>query len=244
MRVRLVGCEVLCRELCAVIAHGPLIVDVEFLPKGLHDQGGPAMRRRLQEAIDHTDPARYQAVLLGYALCGNGTAGLVAREIPVVIPRAHDCIAMLLGSREAYDQHFAANPGTFFRSPGWVERGGDLLQLSRKPEDTGNSLEALIARYGEDNGRYLFEEFQRYRAHYSRLVYIDTGVGGGHDFEKVARDEAARKGWKFETSGGSLQWFEKLVAGRWDEDFLVLRPGECSVASYNGDILKAEVASG
>ncbi len=242
MRVRLIGCEVLCRELSAAIAEGPLIVDPEFLPKGLHDQGGPAMRLRLQEAIDHTDPARYQAVLFGYALCGTGTAGLVAREIPVVLPRAHDCIAMLLGSRDAYNRQFAENPGTFFRSPGWVERGGDLLQLSRKPNDTDNTLEALIARYGEDNGRYLFDEFHRYRSHYSRLVYIDTGVGQNRGFETWAKDEAVRKGWRFETCTGSLEWFQKLLSGNWDDDFLVLRPGERSVETYNEEILRAEEA--
>ncbi len=239
MRVRLIACEVLCREVCAALADGPLIVDPEFLPKGLHDEGGHSMRQRLQEAIDQTDPLRYQAVLLGYALCGTGTAGLVAREIPVVIPRAHDCIALLLGGRAAYDAQFAENPGTFFRSPGWVERGGDLLQLSRKPGEQQHTLDALIARYGEDNGRYLFDEFHRYRANYSRLVYIDTGVAQNHGFEAWAKDEAARKGWYFETIGGNLDWIRKLLCGDWDEDFLVLRRGEQSAQTYDEDILRA-----
>ena len=208
MRVRLIGCEVLCRELSAALAEAPLVVDAEFLPKGLHDQGAHAMRTRLQEAVDHTDPARYQAVLLGYALCGNGLAGIQARDLPVVIPRAHDCIAMLLGSREAYLRTFQENAGTFFRSPGWVERGGDMLQLSRQPSEEASSLDALIARYGEDNGRYLYEEFHRYRRHYSRLVYIDTGVGGEQGFEEWAKAEALRKGWKFEVREGSLLLFE------------------------------------
>lgn len=84
-----------------------------------------------------------------------------------------------------------------------MERGGDLLQLSRQPNEAENTLEALITRYGDENGRYLFEEFQRYRAHYSRLVYIDTGVGAGHGFENCARDEATRKGWQFEITAGT-----------------------------------------
>ncbi|MCU0226075.1 MAG: DUF1638 domain-containing protein [Bryobacterales bacterium] len=240
MRVRLVACEVLCRELSACLAEGQLVVDPEFLPKGLHDDGGPAMRARLQQLIDQTDPTRYQAVLLGYALCGTGTAGLVAREIPVVIPRAHDCIALLLGSRAAHDAQMAVDPGTFFRSPGWVERGADLLQLSRRAEQEGHTLEDLIRRYGEDNGRYLFDEFHRYRARYSRLVYIDTGVAGGRGLQAWARDEASRNGWRFETVEGNQGWFRKLLEGSWDDDFVVLRPGEQSVHTYDDDILRAE----
>ena len=79
MKLKLISCEVLYREMCAVIARSPNEVDVEFLPKGLHDIGCNSMRKRLQDAVDRVDPECYEAVLLGYALCGNGTAGLTAR---------------------------------------------------------------------------------------------------------------------------------------------------------------------
>ena len=146
MRLKLISCEVLYREMCAAVARSPHQVDLEFLPKGLHDLGGPAMRARLQEAADRVDATQYEAVLLGYALCGNGVAGLVSRNLPLVIPRAHDCIALLMGGRDRYRIYFENHPGVFFRSTGWLERGQDLDQAA-----------LLIARYGEDNGRYLFE---------------------------------------------------------------------------------------
>ena len=57
MRLKLVSCEVLHREMCAVIARSPNEVDVEFMPKGLHDLGCSSMRKRIQEAIDRTDPS-------------------------------------------------------------------------------------------------------------------------------------------------------------------------------------------
>jgi hypothetical protein len=44
----------------------------------------------------------------------------------MVVPRAHDCIALLLGSREKYAVYFDAHPGTFYQSPGWVERAAGL----------------------------------------------------------------------------------------------------------------------
>ena len=100
MRLKLISCEVMYREICAAVAHSPHEIDIEFLPKGLHDLGGAAMLERVQQAVDAADPARYEVVLLGYGLCGNDIAGLVSRRLPIVIPRIHDCIGLLMGSRE------------------------------------------------------------------------------------------------------------------------------------------------
>ena len=130
MRLKLISCEVLYREMCATVARSPHQVDVEFLPKGLHDLGGSVMCGRVQQAVDRVDSERYEAVVFGYALCGNGIVGLTARTLPLVIPRAHDCIALLMGSRQRYQSYFQQNPGVYFRSTGWLERGEDLDQKS------------------------------------------------------------------------------------------------------------------
>jgi len=77
------------------------VVDARFLSKGLHDRGARVMRAGLQAAIDEAeaDAEKYDALALGYGLCGNGLAGLEARSVPLVLPRAHDCITLLMGSR-------------------------------------------------------------------------------------------------------------------------------------------------
>jgi hypothetical protein len=230
VRLKLISCEVLYREMCAAVARSPHQVDLEFLPKGLHDLGGPAMRARLQKAADRVDATQYEAVLLGYALCGNGVAGLVSRNLPLVIPRAHDCIALLMGGRDRYRSYFENHPGVFFRSTGWLERGQDLDQAA-----------LLIARYGEDNGRYLFEQFNGYQRNYRKLAYIATGLEPDGSFERRAREEAARRGWQFETIHGDLRLFERLVAGDWDEnDFLVVPPGWRVKPTYDRGIIEKE----
>jgi hypothetical protein len=245
MRLKLISCEVLYREMCAAIARAPHEVDVEFLPKGLHDEGGGPMGKRLQESIDKVDAERYEAVLMGYGLCGNGAAGLIARNLPLVIPRAHDCIALLMGSRERYEDYFQQNQGVYFRSTGWLERGESLeqesLQIVRNRTGYGHTLAELIARYGDDNGRYLFDQLSNYQKSYRKLTYINTGLEPDDSFERRAKDEAAGRGWEFETVCGNLSLFERLMAGDWGEnDFLVVPIGWRVVATYDTGILDKE----
>ena len=101
--------------------------------KGLHDRGARAMRAGLQAAIDEAEAQaeKYDAIALGYGLCGNGLAGLEARSVPLVLPRAHDCITLLMGSRARFESYFQDHPGVYYRSAGWVERGADLEPLAR-----------------------------------------------------------------------------------------------------------------
>jgi hypothetical protein len=244
MRFQLISCEVLFREMCDAVARSPHQVDVRFVSKGLHDLGGKPMARELQRLIDEVRKDTHDAVLMGYALCGNGLQGLEAREVPLVAPRAHDCIALLMGSRQRYAEFFDANPGTYFRSTGWIERGKSLQQLSMGASPTGATLGELIERYGEDNGRYLFEEFTRYRQHYRQLTYIESGLEPDSRFEDDARREAAEKGWEFSKVCGNLSLFHKLVNGDWPpEDFLLVPPGSRITSSYDDQVIRLEGGS-
>jgi ADP-ribose pyrophosphatase YjhB (NUDIX family) len=248
MRLKLIACEALYREACAAVARSAHQVDIEFLRMGLHNLGGPAMRERLQQVLDRTDAENCDAILLGYGLCGNGTAGLASHALPMVIPRAHDCIALLMGSRERYRGYFEENPGVYFRSTGWLERGQDLEQATQKvvrdKTGLGYSLEELIAKYGEDDGRYLFEQFAGYQRNYRRLTFIATGLEPDRRFEEQAREEAERRGWEFDSIPGDLRLFEQLVSGVWPEtDFLVVPPGWRVKASYDGGVIDKEPAA-
>jgi hypothetical protein len=241
MRGKLIACEILCREFADALARSPHVISVEFLGKGLHDRAGAAMRDELQRRIDAVPADEYDVILLGYALCGNGLHGLRARSLPVVVPRAHDCITLLLGSRARYEEEFARNPGTYFRSTGWMERGQGLEPLVSIRTGAGASLEELIARYGEDNGRYLFRELNSYQQSYSRLAYIHTGLEPDPEFARQAREEAAARHWEFAEIRGSLRLFRQLLAGDWpEEDFLVAPPGARIAARYDERILGIE----
>ncbi len=244
MRLKLIACEILYRELCLVVAQSINQVDVEYLPKGLHDIGPDPMRQRLDEAIRRVDASVYEAVLLGYGLCSNGLIGLAAGAIPLVIPRAHDCITLFLGSKERYLEYFQANPGVYFKTSGWIERGENTqqhhpLSIAHKAGMV-QTYEELVARYGEDNARYLYEQLCNMTRNYSKLAFIEMGVEPDDRFERHTRDLAAARGWRYEKLQGDLSLVRALVNGPWDEDrFLVVPPGHCVAPSFDERIIKA-----
>jgi hypothetical protein len=240
MRLKLIACEVLFREMCDAVARSTETVDIEFLPKGLHDMGGKAMAVKLQEAVDRVPPGQYDAIVLGYGLCGTGLCGLEARHTIIVAPRMHDCIGLLLGSRQRYDRQFQDEPGSYYRSTGWLERGTDLQQLVPFHSGASTNLAELVAKYGEEDGRYLYEQLTSYQSNYRRLAFIETGLEADNRFAEQAEREAADKGWKFEKLTGDLTLLRRLVSGGWsDDDFLVLHPGERVVAQFDDTIVGA-----
>jgi hypothetical protein len=212
---------------------------------GLHDLGA-SMRPHLQERIDATDKAGNDTILLGYALCGRGTEGLRAGKTQLVLPRAHDCIGLLMGSRRRYQTYFEAHPGVYFRSPGWIENQtpDQALQPANSSAKSKigerRSREELVVQYGEKNGNYLFEQFRAFRQHYSRLTYISTGVESDDACRGRAHAEAEKEGWTFEEVKGSLIMLERLVNGEWDAaDFLVVPPDATVRGTLGESIVEA-----
>lgn len=248
MRLKLISCEIFYREMCTAIARSPNTVDIEFLPKGLHDIGQAGMLERLQAVVERVDGSKYEAVALGYGLCNNGLVGLKAGVIPLVVPRGHDCITLFLGSKERYLDYFYAHPGVFFKTTGWIERGEDSSELSQlaigRRMGLNWSFEELVQKYGEENARYLLDEMARVTRNYSQFTFIEMGVEPDGSFERRAREEAESRAWKFEKIEGDLSMIQRLVDGLWDEkEFLVVPPGKHIVALYDDGIIGAEGAS-
>lgn len=241
-RYMLISCEVFYREMCATLARMSHQIDVAFLPKGLHDLGCKGMLARMQAAVDAVPPGAYDAILLGYGLCNNGLAGLTARDTPLVLARAHDCITLFLGSRQRYAEYFTANPGVYFKTTGWIERGsvtGELGQLSIQHQ-TGmdRSYAELVEKYGEDNAQYLWEMLGDHARHYRQFTYIAMGVAPDAEFARSVEEEAAARGWAFEQVEGDMGIIERMLNGTWSPDeFLVVPAGWHIVTRIGSDLI-------
>ena len=244
MRLHVIACDVMARPVYLCAARSPHVVDVTLFRRGLHHDPRD-LRTRLQVAIDAA-PVEADAVVMGYGLCGGATAGIEARTIPVVVPRAHDCITLFLGSRDRYEAEVRDGPPTYWYVADQLERTDGSRPGPAGTGvggDTDDQLDAVraeyVERYGEANADYLMEVMGAWRAHYRRGAYITMGVAGEDGPAAIARAQAERRGWEFESVEGSLILLRHMLDGDWAEDVLVLQPGERLAMSHDDGVVKA-----
>jgi hypothetical protein len=241
LRLRCISCEVLARPVYRAAAGSPHLVDVSMLRIGLHNTP-PDLRSRLQVEIDAAGP-EYDAVVLAYGLCGSATAGITAGSVPLVLPRAHDCVTIFLGSRDRYADEFTAHPGTYWYATDYIERrdpadpNGMLGVGATSEADMAAARATYVEQYGEDNADYIMEVMGAWQAHYDRAAYVEMGVADSPAVEAQARDEAERRGWTFERMLGNDALVRRLIEADWDDDFLVLQPGERLTMTYDDAII-------
>ncbi len=223
MRLKFIVCKVLQREAYFCAARSENIVDIVLMEQGLHNEPDQ-LRSQVQKALDQTNDIAgrtYDAVLLGYGLCSNGILGLSAK-IPIVVPRGHDCITLLLGSKEKYRQYFDTHRGTYWYSPGWIDHND---QPGRERYE--RTLKEYREKYGDDNARYLMEVEQKWISEYSWATYVDWGLVESEQYKQYTRDCADYLGWNYDEIKGDSRLMQRLVDGKWDkEDFLRVEPGQ------------------
>ncbi|MFQ3549074.1 MAG: DUF1638 domain-containing protein [Armatimonadota bacterium] len=240
MRIKLIACNVFSRELYDVSAHSPHIFETSFLALGLHNYPDK-LREEIQSLIDSTDPALFDVIVLGYGLCSRATAGIEAKNIPIVIPKAHDCITLLLGSRERYTREFNAHPGTYYYSPGWVERKTeevDQLTNISKEKLYDVKYKEYVEKYGEDNAKYLLDMECTWMDHYERVAFINMGIGNIKEYRRFTQELAKERGWMWDEIQGDKTILEMISSANWDpEYFEIINPGDKIAESYDENII-------
>jgi hypothetical protein len=252
MFLKVIACEIAFREICFVAAQTENLIDLEFLTQGLHDHPAEGLQQ-VQQRIDAVPAGRYDAILVGYGLCGNIVNGLRARHTPLVIPRAHDCITFFLGTRERYQRLTESLPGAYFYTSGWLEclrRRGDAVATSSAqflPTRAGmidnmtGAFQQWVQRYGEEEARYLMEVMDQWTANYTHGVLIDFDFTKMLHLREQVQAICAKRGWEFEEVEGDLRLLKYWVEGEWDPKmFLTLKPGEEAVPSYDDLVIVAK----
>jgi N-methylhydantoinase A/oxoprolinase/acetone carboxylase beta subunit len=225
--VHVIACGVLALDIQAIAGRLGIDVTVDFLPGGLHEEP-LELKRRLQRQIDAVSAnTRADRIVLGYGACGMGTVGISARQVPLAIPRVHDCIALFLGSDAAYRREFNRYPGTYYISAGWVNEKAQPQSIGEGPIRCGPdcyTFEQLTAKYGPENATAIRDFLNSWQRNYQRAAVIDTGVEGRERYAAMARDMAEQFGWKYEEIAGSHDLLTKLLTAHHSTDEILLVP--------------------
>jgi len=208
-RTKVIACATVIEEMLPLM---PPDLAYEVLDFGLHLIPG-SLKTRLQEAIDAASADGYDTIILGYGLCSMAVVGLQARNCTLVIPRVDDCIACFLGSRDAYTEQNKKEPGTYYLTKGWIEVSDTLL------DEYNRSVE----KYGQERAERIMHIMLQ---NYKRLVYIDTGTENQDYYREYARRVAAKFDLRFEEVKGSDDLIYRTLYGPWDDDFVVVQPGQ------------------
>jgi len=241
MHLKVIACEVLAREFFYCAACARHTVDIKLMPQGLHDNADTC-RAELQAEIDAVSPEKFDAVVLGYGLCSNSLVGIRGGRVRMVIPRAHDCITLFLGSRERYARLFAQYPGTYYYTSGWLEyasRGGERVAYSQKSGLAARrAWQELVEKYGEENASYLSAAMSQWEQHYTHGALIRFPFMPHADLEARVRAICDENGWEYLEIEGNLKLMQDALDGRWrTADFLNLAPGKEIEARYNDEII-------
>lgn len=189
----------------------PADVPSDTLDFGLHlhpQELKKSLQDRINEASQEAD-----VLLLGYGLCSMAVVGLQATTAHLVIPRVDDCIAIFLGSCSAYKEQNKKEPGTYYLTKGWMEVGDSPFDEYKR----------MVTKFGEAKAGRMTRLMLK---NYTRLGFINTGQYQIEQYRELARQTAEKFGLRFEEIDGSPALVNKLVFGPWDEEFLVVEPGQ------------------
>lgn len=193
IRIGIVACEIIKKEIEKVTANDPDVVHREYLEFALHVYP-QEMRQKVIDTVNALE-GKVDAVFIGYAVCQSLNNLPSSVKVPSVMLEGEDCIAAMLTPIE-YAKEKGKCAGTWFSSPGWAEKG----------------LEAVIKELHLDSmadqgydpmyfAKLLFDG-------YSRCLYVDTGVGEREAYEAQSQRFADQLNLCHESREGNIAAIE------------------------------------
>ncbi len=204
METQIVSCRTIQLEVEKALRETGLQYPVSWVESGLHNYP-EKLRNKLQEILDRISADR---VLLAMGFCGNSLAGLKTRDFELVIPRADDCITLMIGSPEERKRY----ERTYFLSKGWLQGERNIYE----------EYKYTLHKYGPKQGKAIFRMML---GHYMYLGVLDTGVC---DFDELAAQAGAiadELDLTLRTIPAADRFLKELLTGPWPEErFCVVAP--------------------
>lgn len=236
MRLALIGCSIFSREIGYAISKSKNVIHSFWLEQGLHNTP-QLLQQVIQDSIHKVEAINakrnakpYDAIILGYGLCSNGIIGLTSSQIPLIIPRCDDCMALFLGSQQKYLELFNSSGGIYWYSKPWMENG-----TMPSKEHYASLYETYLEEYeDEDTAQYLIEQETSFISQYGNLCFIKSNLYDDAAEVERAKVIAQEFDWAYMQVDSNLGFITDLVDGNWDDRFLVCQPSQKVVAEYTG----------
>lgn len=237
-KYKVIACKVISKELYTIAAKSKNQIDILWLQQALHDTPDK-LRKQIEDAIARVEneEEKYDAILLGYGLCSKGIAGVKAQKTPIVVPRGHDCITMLLGSKEKYRELFdSRDGGIYWYSCGWIDHA---MQPGKERYEL--TYQNYLNQFGEDNAKYLMEMEQNWMQEYTCASFIrwkEFDDGRNKEYIDYTKECANYLEWEYDEVEGSSLLLTDLLEGNWDKErFLFVASGQMIYATNDKDIV-------
>ena len=121
--------------------------------------------------------------------------------------------------------------------------GRDLFMPAHSQAGISAAFEQWVKKYGEEKARYLLEVMGEWTSHYTRGVLIDYEFTRPLNLREQVRQICADRGWEFAEEPGDLGMFQRLLAGDWkDQEVLILQPHEQVAATFDEAIIGPQPA--
>lgn len=213
MRTVILACQTMKDELELVIRQSGINYPVVYLESGLHNDPED-LRAKVQEQVDTIEA---DIILLVFGCCGKGLVGIKSSKARLILPRIDDCITLLLGSTENR-RRIPNEISTYFITKGWLDPAGNVMW----------SYLDWVERYGEQKALRLTKKML---AHYTRFMIIDTGAYSLDDIIPKIQNSCEKFNMHYDIIPGSLRLLQRLLAGQWDSEFIILNPGQETAVS-------------
>lgn len=214
--VRVISCKVFRHELDYICNITSKTTDSVFLNQDLHQQPDD-LKQCIQDSIAEAEKAGFRTIVLLFGYCGGALEGLVSTKARLVVPRAHDCIPLLLGEQVDRTSHDEVD--TFYLSGGWLDYASDPYK---------KYLE-LVDKYDEETAQWCVREMMKA---YSKLVLISSEICPAHHYRDAAHRFAEFFGLSYREKNGSLSWINSLIKLREGKDILVFQAGQKITRDY------------
>ncbi|MCG8470836.1 MAG: DUF1638 domain-containing protein [Desulfobacterales bacterium] len=211
MHYVIIACEVMRPELELLSKEARHVPKIFYLRQGLHDTP-KILQKEVQEAIHRVENEfpNLTHIVLGYGLCGQGLSGVKSTRCEIIIPRVHDCIPLLIGSRDTYQKQMDKACGTYWFSPGWL-----TYSVIPYVEGRDERMNSYVEKYGQEKAAMIMGMEEALLSNYTRACLITWSAFGDAWMEK-SKEYSARSNLPLETLKGNPLYLKALLEGPWD----------------------------